>query len=147
MTHREELIKTDSVEHYTSHKDTAYKERVVVKTKPVIQRIAIPKPCDSAGVLRDFSFHIGSGTNQATVTAINGRLEVAYKIDSTRQVMQAYYQTQWINDSIAMRKALLQEIEQNQETKKIVWPWWLWALLGVGALSVIGNIVQKLKLI
>lgn len=142
---KKETVQKDTVVKIKRQTDTVFKDRVITKTKPVYSDIVVDNPCDSLGVLKNFKINSGSGNNKNSVFSKDGKIYISQKIDSTENKFESKYKSRWRQDSIDLRKQLIQKSESNLEKVRVVWPWWLWVAIIAGGLSILLNLYQRFR--
>ena len=109
--------------------DTIYKERVVIKTRPVYSETIIESPCDSLGRIRPLNTSIGSGANRSSLSTLNGQIILRQYIDSTSQQSELIKRLRIENDSLIAVHSTFKENTLSVKEKIFVWPWWIYALI------------------
>lgn len=144
---KETTVTADTVFRDRMIVDTLIIERIKEVTLPVQNEIEIDNPCDSLGRLQPFSFRIGSGKNTGALISKEGKLYYSLIVDSVVSQYFNEYSSRFVMDSLAIRKAIIKEFEQKERIQKVVWPWWLYVIIIGFSVSVIMNVLQRLKLI
>lgn len=81
---------------------------------PVIVETAIPSPCDTNGILKDFKFETQSGPTKVKLAVENNRIIVKLKIDTIRVGYRSVSDTLFVyRDKITIKKVTPR------------WAWWL----------------------
>jgi hypothetical protein len=91
---------------------------------PVIVETAIPSPCDTNGILKDFKFETQAGPTKVKLAVEKNRIIVKLKTDTIRVGYRS------VSDTLFVYK--------NKITTKKVTPRWAWQLLIANIVVAIG---------
>jgi hypothetical protein len=98
---------------------TLFKDRVI--SKPVKEIVTIEEPCDSTGILRDFSRTIKTEKAKVVISNNAGNLEVKVDIDSIVDSRVSEF-----------KKSYKQDIQiKEKEVVKFRIPFWVWLVISL----------------
>ncbi len=94
---------------------------------PVVVETAIPSPCDTNGILKDFKFETQVGSAKVKLEADKTRIIVKVKTDT---IVKGY---RVISDTV--------RVTSHSVTTKKVTPRWAWQLLAANVIVAAGLII------
>ena len=98
---------------------TLFKDRVI--SKPVKEIVTIEEPCDSTGILKDFSRTIKTEKAKVVVSNNAGKLEVKVDIDSIVDTRVSEF-----------KKSYKKDIQiKEKEVIKFRIPFWVWIIISL----------------
>jgi len=129
--------------------DTVYIENKVIDTIIITEKKEVTKPiyyetiidCDSLNQ----SGKIGTGDSYTQYKKENGKVFLYSLIEGITSYDKSFYRSKFIKDSTALRKELLKDSDQVEVIKVYVYPWWIYAIIIAGILSIAFNIYQRFK--
>lgn len=96
---------------------TLFKDRVI--SKPVKEIVTIEEPCDSTGILKDFSRTIKTEKARVVVSNNAGKLEVKVDIDSIVDSKVSEFKSSYKQDI---------QIKEKEVVKFRI-PFWVWTII------------------
>lgn len=113
------IIDSVKVKNFTLVKDTIYKEKIKLITKPVYNTIKIPIECDSLGNVKPVEYKLNNGISKFKASIKNSNLVLSVKLDSLKSVYEKEYIQRFKKDSTNLVNKILSESKLKEKEYKV----------------------------